>query len=112
MAENNTSTIGPGVIIGSITIIVAVVSVITTLLIHNIGQVEKKADKEDAADRWTATMEALTRECSKEKDELREKITANANTALDYKGQLDNCKASWALHKEVCKCNHTKQSSQ
>lgn len=114
MGDENQATIGPGVFVTIFGIIIAVISVVVTLLLHNMQEVSNKADKTDASDRWTGRMEQIQQQCEIDKEFLRDErekqrdtSAHNARDALAWKAKYETCHTAWELHKAVCKCNHT-----
>jgi len=111
--QNQTSTISVGLLVTVIGIIIATISVVVTLLIHNMEEVRGKADKADAADRWTSSMERIKQECEVDKEFLRDErekqrdtAAGHARDALSCQAKYEALKRAWELHKTVCKCGH------
>lgn len=104
--------IAPALVLSAI---VAVLSVLGTLLIHNMRSVESKADKSElvrqASDRYTGREATLEKECGREKEILRaqrETLRAEVNDvqikALRWEGKFNDCENRWLMHLRTCKC--------
>ena len=104
--------IAPAIVLSAI---VAVLSILGTLLIHNMRSVESKADKSElirqAGDRYTGREAQLEKECDVEKEKLRaqrETLRDEVNDAevdaLRWESKYNDCENKWQIHIKVCEC--------
>lgn len=119
MAETK-ETITPAIVLSAI---VAVVSVLGTLLVHNMRAVESKADKSElirqAGDRYTGKEASINKECDEEKEilraqreTLRDEVNDMQMQALRWESKFDDCESRWQIHVKTCRCNNDMRGEQ
>ena len=109
---NTPESVVPAIVLSAI---VAVISVLGTLLVHNMRAVEGKADKTElhrqAGDRYTGREARLEKECDEEKEilraqreTLRDEVNDVEVKSLRWESKYNDCETRWQIHLKTCNC--------